>query len=303
MRAKTQTETFSRSRPAVVREIRGYWELSKPRISLMVTLTGAVGFLMGMASGASFTGLFHVMLGTFLVSAAANTLNQIFERTPDAQMRRTANRPLPTGRISPLQAGIFASVLGVGGVLYVTLFLNGLTGVIASVTLLSYAFVYTPLKRKSTLNTLVGAVPGALPPLGGWTAATGALGSTGWALFAILFFWQLPHFYSIAWLLKQEYARAGFKMLPSIDPTGTRTGIAMVTTSALLIPVSLLPTWLGATGWVYGAVAAGISLGYFACSLWASRKLSVTRTRWVFVSSLLYLPLLLVVMTIDKVPF
>ena len=274
--------------------------LTKPRISLMVTLTGAVGYLMASLPHVQIVGLLHTVFGIALVSGAANTLNQVLERTPDAQMRRTANRPLAAGRIRPEQAAVFAAALGTTGVVWCAWFLNPLTALLAAATLGSYAFVYTPLKRKTPFNTLVGAVPGALPPLGGWTAATGAVGAGGLALFSIVFLWQVPHFLAIAWILKEEYARAGFRMLPVVDESGRRTGRHMIVTSLLLIPASGVPTWLGLTGQVYAAGAVVLSLATLALSLAMAKNPNLKNGRRVFFFSLIYLPAILILMMADK---
>jgi len=299
---KPSVQTLHRSHAARRGAIGSYVQLTKPRISLMVTLTGAVGYFMASRAGIDGWGLLHLMLGTLLVSGAANTLNQVLERTPDAIMQRTARRPIPLGRVGTGPAVAFASVLGLGGVLYTGLVLNFLTAMIAAITMASYAFVYTPLKRRTSLNTLIGAVPGALPPLGGWAAARGTLGLGGWVLFAIVFFWQIPHFMSIAWLLRREYAKAGFRMLPVVDPSGVRTARHMAVTAAVLVPLSLLPSALGLTGSVYLGGAFALSTAYAAVSFWAGRRLDTARARRLFLFSLIYLPALLAFMMIDKLP-
>jgi len=282
--------------------VSDYVTLIKPRISLMVTLTAAVGYFMASLNGIQIAGLVHAMIGTFLVSGAANTLNQLFERTPDAQMRRTQNRPLPAGRVRPHQAAWFAGILGGAGLVYCTVFLNPLVAILAAATLGSYAFVYTPLKRKTPFNTLVGAVPGALPPLGGWAAATGRLDAGGWMLFAIVFFWQIPHFLSIAWLFREEYARAGFRMLPVVDREGRRTARHLLVTAFALVPVSVLPAFMGMTGIIYGVGAGVLSLLYAGFSVAMVRRTDRPRARLLFLVSLIYLPALLVLMMIDKLP-
>lgn len=297
---KSQARALVVDRVSPYAAFADYLELAKPRISLLVTLTGAVGFFMGSRGAVSAWGLVHTMIGVMLVSAAANTLNQILERTPDAQMRRTARRPIPTGRIRPEHATRFAAILGIGGALYCALFLNPLTAAIAAATLLSYSFVYTPLKRKTVFNTLIGAVPGALPPLGGWTAASGRLEWGGVALFLIVFFWQIPHFLSIAWLLRAEYAKAGFRMLPVVDREGTRTGRHIVVTGVLLVPAAALPVVLGMTGAVYLGGAILLSAVYAGLGISAARGLTTATARRLFLGSLLYLPALLILMMADK---
>jgi protoheme IX farnesyltransferase len=287
---------------ALSASLADYAALTKPRISLLVTLTGAVGYVMASRAGLGGWGLIHTMIGTALVSGAANTLNQVLERTPDAQMRRTANRPLPAGRVRTESAVAFATLLGVAGIAYCGLLLNLLTAAVALVTLASYAFVYTPLKRRTTLNTLVGAIPGALPPVGGWVAASGGFGWGAAALFLILFFWQIPHFLSIAWILRADYARAGFRMMTVDDVLGSRTGAWMAGFGLGLIPVALLPTLFNTTGWTYG-IGAGVASALYAwASIRAARRLDTRNNRWLFVASLLYLPAILILMIVDKSP-
>src|SRR5580692_3275874 len=199
-------------------------DLVKARLTTLVLLTTAVGFYVGWHGPMNWLLLLNTLAGTGLVAAGASALNQWLERDYDAKMRRTQNRPLPSGRLQPATVALFGGMTSVSGLIYLALAVNLLTSVLGAVTLVSYLFIYTPLKRVTWLNTAIGAVPGALPPLMGWTGARGELSSDGWALFAILAFWQLPHFLAIAWIYREEYARAGFKMLPGIDPQGHRTG-------------------------------------------------------------------------------
>jgi protoheme IX farnesyltransferase len=216
-------------------------------------------------------------------------------------MRRTRNRPLPSGRLQPSTVMIFGGVCACAGLLDLALAVNLTTSVIGAISLLSYLFIYTPLKRMTWLNTAVGAVPGGLPPLMGWTAARGELSREGWALFAILAFWQLPHFLAIAWMYREEYEKAGFKMLPAIDPQGHRTGRQAVSHTLGLLPVSLCPFLFHVTGAVYlvGALVLGLAFLWFAVQF--ARQMTVPRARQLFFVSILYLPLLLVMMVLDKV--
>src|SRR5882724_10911723 len=200
-----------------------YADLTKARLTFLVVLTTLVGFYLGSSSPVNYWLMLHAVLGTALVASGASALNQLLEREHDAKMRRTKNRPLPSGRLQPTTVMVFGGVCSCAGLLWLALAVNLTTSVIGAVSLVSYLFIYTPLKRVTWLNTAVGAIPGALPPLMGWTAARGEITGEGWALFAILFFWQLPHFFAIAWIYKDEYAKAGFKMLPAIDPDGART--------------------------------------------------------------------------------
>jgi protoheme IX farnesyltransferase len=278
-----------------------YSELFKARLTFLVLLTTLVGFYLGFRGPVDYLLMVHTLLGTALVASGASALNQLWERTYDAKMRRTQSRPLPSGRLQPhtvLLIGIISSALGL---IYLAAMVNGLTAAIGAVTLVSYLFIYTPLKRITWLNTAVGAIPGALPPLMGWTAARGQLSREGWALFAILAFWQLPHFLAIAWIYRDEYASAGFKMLPVLDPQGHRTGRQAVSHTLGLLPVSLCPFLFHLTGLVYlaGALALGLLFLWFAIQF--SRDLTINRARQLFYASILYLPLLLAVMVLDKI--
>jgi protoheme IX farnesyltransferase len=245
--------------------------------------------------------MLHALLGTALVACGASALNQFLERDLDARMRRTENRPLPSGRMTPDTVLVLGVLFSVAGLVYLAAGVNVLTSFLGAVTLVSYVFIYTPLKRVTTLNTLVGAIPGAIPPLMGWTAATGEISAAGWSLFAILFIWQLPHFMAIAWVYREDYARAGFKMLPVIDPDGGKTAAHAVCHSIGLIPVSLFPALLGIAGAVYfcGALLLGIIFLFFAIQF--SRQLTADRARNLFIASIVYLPVLLGLLVLDKV--
>jgi protoheme IX farnesyltransferase len=227
-------------------------------------------------------------------------LNQLLERDDDAKMRRTQDRPLPSGRITPEAALLIGGVCAGAGLADLALAVNLLTAWLGALTLASYLLVYTPLKRLTPLNTAIGAIPGALPPLMGWTAARGEISGAGWALFAILFFWQLPHFLAIAWIYREDYARAGFVMLPVLDPSGARTGKQALSHTLGLLPVSLCPFLFGLAGPVYlaGALALGAGLLWRA---WAfSRRISVAGARRLFYASIIYLPLLLALIVFNK---
>ncbi len=283
------------------RGLRDYYDLTKPRITLLVLCTTAAGFFLG-GTGAFAGWLFlNALIGTALVAAGTSALNQVLERDVDALMVRTRNRPVPTGRIAPLPAAIFSGVLAALGIAYLALTTNLLTAGLAAATFVSYDFIYTPLKRVHSFSTVIGAVPGALPILGGWTAASGSLGPGGWALFGILFLWQLPHFLALAWNLREDYRAAGLRMLTVGDRDGFQTRHQALTYTLALLPVSLLPTILGLTGVVYFVAALGLGLGF----LWAagkfSREASAERARALFKYSILYLPLLLLVLALDKV--
>jgi len=276
-------------------------ELVKARLTVLVLLTTLVGFYVGALGRLDLMLLLHTMVGTALLASGASALNQLMEREYDARMQRTEDRPLPSGRMQPLTVLILGGVCGGVGLIYLALSVNLLTSLLGAITLASYLFIYTPLKRVTTLNTIVGAVPGALPPLMGWVAARNEISIGGWALFAILFFWQLPHFLAIAWIYRDQYARAGFVMLPVVDPDGTRTGRQAVSHTLGLLPVSLGPFLLHLAGPVYlfGALILGLVFLWFAVQF--SRHLTIPRARQLFFVSIMYLPLLLGLMVFDKV--
>ena len=213
-------------------------DLVKARLTFLVLLTTLVGFYLGWRGAMDYWAMFHALAGTSLLACGASALNQLWEREHDARMLRTADRPLPSGRMQPETVLVFGGVCSIGGLVYLAFAVNLLTSLLGAATLASYVFVYTPLKRITWLNTAVGAVPGALPPLMGWSAARGELSGEGWSLFAILFFWQIPHFLAIAWLYREEYEKAGFVMLPSLDPDGSRTARQAVSHTLGLLIVS-----------------------------------------------------------------
>ena len=276
-------------------------DLVKARLTTLVLLTTLVGFYLGWRGAMNYALMFNTLMATALVAAGASALNQLLEREYDAKMRRTQGRPLPAGRLQPTTVMIFGGVCSVAGLVYLALAVNLLTSVIGAVTLVSYLFIYTPLKRVTWLNTAIGAVPGALPPLMGWTAARGELSGEGWALFAILFFWQLPHFFAIAWIYKDEYARAGFKMLPGVDQDGRRTAQQAVSNTLALLVVSLFPFVfkMAGTNYLVGAIILGG--GFLFCAVQFSRQLTLARAKQLFFASIIYLPLLLALMVWDKV--
>ncbi|HVR39390.1 MAG TPA: heme o synthase [Thermoanaerobaculia bacterium] len=268
--------------------VRDYLELSKSRIVLMVLITTAAGFLFG-ARHVDPLLLVNALIGTALVAAGTNALNQYVEREHDAKMKRTRTRPLPDGRISPRAALVFSSGIAIIGTIYLGIAVNWLTALLGAFTLTSYIFVYTPLKRVSTICTIIGAIPGAVPPLMGWTAATGALGIGGWIAFGILFFWQLPHFMAISWIYREDYGRAGFAMLSVRDGDGTSVARQAILYTLALIPLSIAPALLGMTGTAYliGASAAGAALLVAAIQFFFDR--TMRRARMLFMISNLYL--------------
>lgn len=275
-------------------------QLTKPRITLMVILTAGIGALLGGRGELPPLVLLHALLGTALVSGGASALNQVLERETDARMRRTAGRPIPAGRLSLEVAWVFSLTISLVGLVYLGVAVNGLSALLGLAALLSYVLLYTPLKRLSSLSTLVGAVPGAIPPMMGWAAVSGRLEPGAWVLFGILFFWQLPHFFAIAWLLRDEYGEVGFPMLPVIDADGRRTGRQMILYSLALLPVSLMPTQLGLTGKAYlvGAALLGVLLLAFSIDFARSRNRAAARRLMRF--SIVYLPAILIVMVLDR---
>jgi protoheme IX farnesyltransferase len=276
-------------------------DLVKARLTTLVLMTTAVGFYIGERGAMDFILFFNALAATALVASGASALNQLLEREYDAKMRRTQNRPLPSGRLQPTTVMIFGGVSSVAGLVYLAFAVNLLTSVLGAVTLVSYLFIYTPLKRMTWANTLVGAVPGALPPLMGWTAARNELNGEGWALFAILFFWQLPHFFAIAWMYRDEYAKAGFKMLPNVDADGRRTAEQSISNTLALLAVSMCPFVFKMAGTIYLTGAIILGAGFLFCAIQFSRQLTLSRARQLFLASIIYLPLLLALMVWDKV--
>ncbi len=276
-------------------------ELIKARLTSLVLITTLVGFYMGSRGPLDVLLMFHAMLGTAALAAGAAALNQYLEREWDAKMPRTAERPIPAGLIQPQMVLLLGAVLSVLGMVQLLTQVNPLTAMLGAVTLGSYIFVYTPLKRMTTLNTLVGAIPGALPPLMGWTAATGEIGAGGWALFTLLFFWQLPHFMAIAWLYRADYQTAGFRMLSGVDPDGSRTAAAAIRHTLALVAFSLAPVALKLGGKLYGAGALLLGFSFLYCAIQFARNTSRERARQLFFASILYLPLILGLLVVDKI--
>lgn len=287
--------------PLMQARLADYAELIRVRVSLLVLFTVATGAYLASGGMPDAVPLLHVLIGTALVAAGGSSLNQLLERHSDALMTRTENRPLPAGRLAPLEVLLLGLGLSGSGLLYLLVTLRQpLAAGVAGFTLVSYVFLYTPLKRKTPLNTLVGAVPGALPPVIGWTAVRGTLDREAAALFLIVFLWQVPHFLAIAWIYREQYARAGLCMLPVVDPDGAQTSRQMVRYALVLIPASLLPAVLGmASGWyVVTAIVLGLS---FLRSCWSfARTSSTLQARRVLRASLVYLPLLFLVLLLDE---
>lgn len=278
-----------------------YLELTKPEVTGLVGVSAFAGFYLGTAGAIDWLLLFHTLAGTTLVSAGTAAFNHYIERSEDALMRRTVRRPLPAGRLAPHSAFWFAAALSALGVFYLAVAVNILAGLLALGTWASYLFLYTPLKKRTILCTTIGAFPGAMPPLIGWAAARGTLDLHAAVLYAILFFWQFPHFLSIAWIYREDYARGGLLMLPVVDPEGRATGRQMVVHSALLLVTSLLPSVLGMAGTLYFWGALALSGTFLLCSTAMARTPSSANARRLLQASIFYLPLLFALLMLDKI--
>jgi protoheme IX farnesyltransferase len=264
----------------------------KPELTLLSVLTAVGSSYLAAREMGNYLSLLHTFIGTLLVGGAAGALNQYIEREYDAQMKRTAQRPIPAGRVQPADALFFGIVLAVGGILYLTLAGNITAGILALLTLTSYLFVYTPLKRRTPFATIIGGIPGALPPLIGWVVASGNLTREAWALFFILFFWQMPHFLALAWMYRNDYARAGYKILSVLDSSGKITGRQALIYCVALIPASLLPTLIGMAGMIYFSVMILASTGFLFLAVSMYRLHTTKTARRLFYASLVFLPML-----------
>jgi len=278
-----------------------YVELTKPRITLMVMLTTMVGFVMGSPAHVRGPGLIAALVGTGLVAAGASALNMLLERRTDALMHRTRNRPLPAGRLRPGDVLAWGFVLTAAGVLVLGWLSGTLAAGVALLTWLSYLVFYTPLKPRTSLSTVVGALPGALPPVIGWTAARGSLDAGAFVLFAILFLWQIPHFLAIAWIYREDYARGGLPMLPVLDPEGKVTGRQAVANSLALLLVSLTPRAAGMAGNVYLVGAVVLGLAFTGVAFRAAALRSAPAARRLFIASIVYLVSLCALLIADRV--
>jgi protoheme IX farnesyltransferase len=274
--------------------------LTKPRVNLLVLVTTVIGFHLGNRAGADLALLFHTVVGTFLVASGAAAFNQVLERDVDGRMRRTMLRPLPDGRVGAREATMFAAALSMAGVVELWLGANALAALVAVATIASYALVYTPLKRVTSFATVIGAVPGALPPVIGWAAARGELSLEAWVLFAIVFFWQMPHVLAVSWLYREDYARGGIRVLPVEEPDGRSTGQQVINYAAALVPVSLLPTVVGLAGRAYFAGAIVLGIVGLALAVRFARQRTPERARQLFYASLVYLPVLWVLMLANR---
>ncbi|HKO96253.1 MAG TPA: heme o synthase [Pyrinomonadaceae bacterium] len=287
-------------RLSVRERMAAYAELTKPRITFLIVLTSAAGFALGSVGSVNYAAMASAMFGIALLSSGIATLNQYMERDLDALMRRTADRPLPSGKLLPWEALWFGIGLTVLAEVYLALMVNPLSALLGMTVISGYLFAYTPLKTRTSLSTMVGAFPGAVPPLIGWAAARNEIGLEAWVLFAILFLWQFPHFLAIAWMYREDYGRAGILMLPVVEPDGRVTAQQIVVYTILLLPVSLLPTALGVSGkvYLYGAIVLGLLFLY--SSLRAAFSKSRQEARRLLLASVIYLPLLFILMVVNR---
>jgi heme o synthase len=288
------------ARVAASRRSSDFLALTKPRLNLLVLLTTLGGLYLGAPDGVAPLLLFHTLIGTALVAGGASALNQVWERDTDGLMRRTRTRPVPDGRLQAAEGLRFGLLLSAIGLVQLALGVNLAAALVAAATLGSYVLLYTPLKRRTWLSTLIGAFPGALPPVIGWAAATGRIDVAALTLFGIVFFWQIPHFLAIAWLYREDYARAGLPLLPVIEPDGRSTGRQALIYAVLLVPVSVSPAATGLAGTAYVAVAVVLGAALVALSVTFARERSTTAARRLFLASIAYLPLLWAVLVVDR---
>jgi protoheme IX farnesyltransferase len=295
---KSATLSVARGQ-AILDRVVDYVELTKPRIAVLVLATVASGALIASRGSIEAWVVLHAVVGTALVAAGSSVWNQLAERTIDARMHRTEFRPLPAGRVAPAEAATLAAALSISGLAYLTATVGGPAVWLAAASLVLYSFIYTPMKRYTTLNTIVGAIPGALPPVIGWAAATGRVDSSAWILFWIIFFWQFPHFFAIAWLYRADYERGGLRMLPTSELGRRLTGPVMLGFCAALIPVTLLPSKMGMAGPVYfwGALVLGIQFLCFTASF--VRRRTDEGARMLLWASLAYLPAVFALLLVD----
>ena len=300
IRNATEVETAARNGESVRGRVLDFAELFKARLTLLVLLTTAAGFYLGAESPINYAALFHVVFGTAAAAAGAAALNQWWECKLDAVMRRTRTRPVPAGRMRPVEALTLGVALSVLGVSYLALACNALSATLAALTIVIYIFGYTPLKRASTANTVVGAIPGAIPPMIGWVAARGAIEAGAWSLFAILLLWQLPHFFAIAWMHREDYSRAGFRMISSDDRSGERSASQSVFFCILLLVIAGLPAFVGVVTFAYLAIELVLGGLFVAVAMRFLKARTARAARLLFITSIVYLPLLLAALVLTK---
>jgi protoheme IX farnesyltransferase len=294
------TAEIQETRVIGVREkFAAYLELTKPRIAFMLVLTSAAGFYLGADNGFNWLLFLNSMVGITLLAFGVATLNQVWERKTDILMERTAKRPLPTQRVSPTEALVFGVLLCLISEIYLAFLVNGLTAILGLVVIVGYVLLYTPLKTRTSMSTAIGALPGAMPPLMGWTSSANEITMGAWILFALLFLWQFPHFLAIAWMYREQYAKAGILMLPVIEPKGRITAQQIVIFTVLLLPVSLAPYFVGVAGTIYLVGASVLWLWFFAASVQAARAKTNEKARKLLLVSVLYLPLVFALMVFN----
>lgn len=294
------TAKIEETKAVGVREkLAAYLELSKPRIAFMLVLTAAAGFYLGASKGFDIVLFINTIIGITLLAFGVATLNQVWERKTDALMERTANRPLPTNKVSLTEAVVFGVSLCLVSEIYIAVLVNVLTAILGLVVIVGYNLLYTPLKTKTSTSTAIGALPGALPPLMGFTASANEITLGAWSLFAILFLWQFPHFLAIAWMYKDQYAKAGIKMLPVVEPSGRLTAQQIVVFTLMLLPISLAPYFLGMSGLIYLIGASVLGIWFLYASIKAARAKSIEQARKLLLVSVLYLPLLFALMVFN----
>lgn len=291
----------SQPRQAEIKSLlRDFYDLSKPGIGFYALITTFAAFYMASPAAMNIQLLLHVIIATAFVTAGGGALNQVIEIQSDSEMKRTEKRPLPAGRVSASNGLLFGTVMSVIGVIWLLLAVNSISALLAIGTLVGYLFVYTPLKKYSSLSTIIGAFPGAIPILIGWVAVTGTIDARGWTLFALLFLWQIPHFLAIAWMYRNDYSRAGFPMITVVEPEGISAAHQTLIYLVALLPVSILPTKLGMTGMFYAYGALALSVGFLLSGLLLAFKRTNSAAKRLLFASILYLPLILILMLIDK---
>ena len=282
-------------------KLAAYLELTKPRIAFLLVLTSAAGFYLGSSSGFNFTVFFNAMIGITLLAFGVATLNQVWEIKTDALMKRTEKRPLVIGTITKNEALIFGILQCAVAEIYLTFLVNGLTAILGLAVFIGYVLLYTPLKTRTSASTAIGAIPGAIPPLMGWTAASNEITLGAWILFAMLFLWQFPHFLAIAWMYREQYAKAGILMLPVVEPEGKITAQQIVIFTILLLPVSLVPFFIGLAGWFYLTGAIILGIWFLSASIAAARAKTNEKARKLLLVSVIYLPLVYLLMVLNKI--
>jgi protoheme IX farnesyltransferase len=280
-------------------KLAAFFELTKPRIAFMLVLTSAAGFYLGSKGNFDFLLFINSIIGITLLAFGVATLNQFIERRTDALMERTAKRPIPTQKVTPAEALVFCLILTVSAEIYLAFLVNALTAVLGLIVIVGYVLLYTPLKTKTSASTAIGAIPGAMPPLMGWTSSANEITLGAWVLFALLFLWQFPHFLAIAWMYKEQYRKAGILMLPVVEPEGRLTAIQIVTFTVMLIPISLAPYFIGVAGEIYLVGASILGLWFLISSIQTARAKSVEKARKLLLVSVLYLPIIFALMVFN----